>query len=679
MGSRSARDTTARGGFAGYPSPGRLSLFGVAVMVAALAAGTAACTSRAGIGGSPAEPAGTARLAQSPDPAVNGAAPGPPSTDSGPLASCAKAQVWNTESKHVGTPGSTAAVFNVRVGQHPGECYDRVNFDINGPAEVGYFADYVPREQVVDESEGAPLVVPGNAFLRLVIIAPILGRDTQGHQPWRSPPRPGLQLLDPLRVQGWPTVTGVVYAGGHANETAVYIGLQGQFAFNVDVTWVSPKTQTRIVSVDIRRPLVAAAAGVPIEVPLGAHHFNALTPPDGVVARVGANGVGWEQPAEGASQGPWSFEIGADGRTWLLDALNKRLLGWPAGAPARPTAVVPLPVLPADFVHGPGGDVYLTAPGTAGEKTMVGYRVGPAGQVRWRQPLASDIFNDQLRLGPDGAVYDTGRHWIPITTPSGAPLSVTDQQRLTRSYRPLPGGGALRLTAPSARDVRVAVLDAAGRTVRSWRITSDTDLGPRLGAWPELAGGDPVVLLDVFDSNRTTEQNRMEQVALRLTRDGAVAPVHLDNAHWGDTLVAEYRLGPDGALYQLRTSRTGGVTIAQYRLGAVAPAPTPTGDAVVPPPAGRTATVAPTGRPVPAAATLAPTGAATAPAGRPALSWCLASGGGLLVLLTSAALLVLLRRRRRRPAGPPGEPPAAENTLGLGPPTASARPGVGRG
>jgi hypothetical protein len=145
-------------------------------------------------------------------------------------------------------------VYNVRVGQHPGECYDRINFDLNGPDEVGYFADYVTREQVVDEGTGVPLAVPGMAFLRVVIVAPILGRDTQGHQPWRSPPRPGLQLLDPSQVQGWATVTGVVYAGGHQNETAVYIGLKDQFAYSVDATWVSPKTQTRIVSVDIRRP-----------------------------------------------------------------------------------------------------------------------------------------------------------------------------------------------------------------------------------------------------------------------------------------------------------------------------------------------------------------------------------------------------------------------------------------
>ena len=228
-------------------------LLGVAMTIAALAAGTAACGSRPDNGATSGGPGGTSTATQSGNPAV-GDPPSPAPTDPGPPASCAKTQTWNTGSKRVGTPGSPGAVFNVRVGQHPGECYDRINFDLNAPAEVGYFAEYVTRDQVVAEGAGTPLTVPGNAFLRVVIIAPILGRDQQGHQPWRSPPTPGLQLLDPAQVQGWPTVAGVVYAGGHANETVAYIGLRDQFAFNVDASWVSPKTQTRIVSVDVRRP-----------------------------------------------------------------------------------------------------------------------------------------------------------------------------------------------------------------------------------------------------------------------------------------------------------------------------------------------------------------------------------------------------------------------------------------
>src|SRR5688572_5780038 len=37
---------------------------------------------------------------------------------------------------------STGALYLVRVGRH--DCYDRVVFDINGPADVGYVVHYVP-------------------------------------------------------------------------------------------------------------------------------------------------------------------------------------------------------------------------------------------------------------------------------------------------------------------------------------------------------------------------------------------------------------------------------------------------------------------------------------------------------------------------------------------------------
>jgi hypothetical protein len=237
-----------------HKNQGRFGLVGAAVVVAALA-GTAACSPKSDTVAPPRQPGQPAARSAAPaepgQPAASSAAPAEPGQ---PADQCARAHTWTTVPQHVGTPGSPAPVFNVRVGQHPGDCYDRVNFDLNGPDEVGYFADYVTREQVMTEGEGAPLTVPGNAFLRVVIIAPILGRDTQGHQPWRSPPKPGLQLIDPLQVRGWPTITGIVYAGGHANETAVYIGLHAKFAFHVDATWVNPETQIRIVSIDIRRP-----------------------------------------------------------------------------------------------------------------------------------------------------------------------------------------------------------------------------------------------------------------------------------------------------------------------------------------------------------------------------------------------------------------------------------------
>lgn len=241
----------------------------LALALAAALTGTA-CTAQPGAtppGAAPGTTAATAEAAASasastpatgpvPSAAVRTGAPptDPATTDPGPPATCTEASSWTTAAKQTGSPGSPAPVYAVRAGQHPAECYDRINLDLNGPEAVGWFAGYVPAGQVVTEGEGAPLDLPGAAFLRVVVIAPILGRDGQGHQPWRAPPRPGDALLDPAQVRGWPTVTCVVYTGGHANETVIIIGLRARVAFDVDATWVNPRTGTRVVSIDLRRP-----------------------------------------------------------------------------------------------------------------------------------------------------------------------------------------------------------------------------------------------------------------------------------------------------------------------------------------------------------------------------------------------------------------------------------------
>jgi hypothetical protein len=44
---------------------------------------------------------------------------------------------------------------------------------------------------------------------------------------------------------------------------------------------------------------------------------------------------------------------------------------------------------------------------------------------------------------------------------------------------------------------------------------------------------------------------------------GSRVELHVDNAFFGSSLLSEYRVGPDGAFYQLRTSRQTGVTIVR--------------------------------------------------------------------------------------------------------------------
>src|SRR5690349_23266564 len=139
----------------------------------------------------------------------------------------------------------------------------------------------------------------------------------------------------------------------------------------------------------------AARTDPVIEVALGAHTFGTLTPADSVVARVGPDGVGWVEGHEGASYGPSSFEVASNGSVWLLDTVRDRLVSWRRGRPDQPASTVPIPGSSADFAFGPDGTIYVTThrPG----ETMMLDAVNSEGQLRWRGPLAEDLFNTPLR------------------------------------------------------------------------------------------------------------------------------------------------------------------------------------------------------------------------------------------------------------------------------------------
>jgi hypothetical protein len=127
---------------------------------------------------------------------------------------------------------TTAPLYLVRVGQH--SCYDRVVFDINGPAPAGYAVKYVP--QVLSDPKGRPVPVPGGAVLQVVVRAPIWGTDTQGHQPWRKPPAVGDDLVSPAQLAGWNALRAVKFAGSFEGQTTLAVGVRARLPFRVLVT-----------------------------------------------------------------------------------------------------------------------------------------------------------------------------------------------------------------------------------------------------------------------------------------------------------------------------------------------------------------------------------------------------------------------------------------------------------
>lgn len=328
----------------------------------------------------------------------------------------------------------------------------------------------------------------------------------------------------------------------------------------------------------------------PAVVGLGLHQFGKAQEPEAVVARARADEVGWDiNEAEGFHLGPQTFQIGADGSPWLLDSFNTRMLVWNPSSPGDFARSVPLPYGAGvnDVAFGPAGSLYVTRKLTEPTRLVLDRVDAVTGALLWENQVGKEygggpsgddyplIGNDEpLRVGPDGTIYclvKTGKPgeewgWMPVATPAGKPLSANAQLRgIHWPFQPLAGGR--RLVGPeiytprddmAPHELRYALIDARGRVIRSWRIVSKSELNFHQTA-PDLAGGDPVVLVD-FIGQSTTEYE-----AIRLGQhDESV--ITLPRAVWGDTYLPDVRVGPDGKLYELATSPATGVSIGRYSL-----------------------------------------------------------------------------------------------------------------
>jgi hypothetical protein len=315
----------------------------------------------------------------------------------------------------------------------------------------------------------------------------------------------------------------------------------------------------------------------PVVVRLGTHRFGQTRAANVVVARAKADQVGWQ--GEGAPSGPQTFLVARDRSIWLHDEMNHRLLVWRAGRPGAPARSVTLPFLNAqDVALGPAGSIYFDRDVRELRRLLV-YRMDVAtGKLLWSTTVEGDVGgNTQLRVGPDGTLYalasDLG--WVPVATPAGRLLSPAEQRRGASRLQPAAGG--LRLVAetyapyagdsgrhPDPREVRVALVDRGGRLVRAWRVVSRTAINLTGFFTPALVGGEPVVSLDATVGR--DRSFKWEYVVLRLGRTGATTSFSLRHAIYGESFFADLRVGPDGALYQLSSSPTSGVTVSRYSL-----------------------------------------------------------------------------------------------------------------
>ena len=337
-----------------------------------------------------------------------------------------------------------------------------------------------------------------------------------------------------------------------------------------------------------RSPQVAWVLERPVVVRLGTHRFGTTRAPEAVVARARPEQVGWQN--EGDPSGPDTFLVDRNRSIWLHDEVNHRVLVWRTGRPDAAPRSVTLPFLNAeDIALGPADTLYFEREDPTLRRFFL-YRMSLAtGKVLWRTELRTGEVggNTALRVGPDGTLYaiaaDLG--WVPVATPAGRPLSAAQQRQraeyqpvgrglhlLTESYAPYAGDSGTHPAPPP--DVRVALIDRAGRLVRAWRIVSRTAIGLTGYYTPALVGGDPVVVLDATAQgggacggpNQPNCSFKWEYEVLRLGSTGAKARFSLRRTVFGDNLFADLRVGPDGNLYQLGSSPTTGIVVSRYSL-----------------------------------------------------------------------------------------------------------------
>lgn len=149
-----------------------------------------------------------------------------------PSAACLPEQRWGTGARASGTAMSPSALYLARAGRHA--CFDRVVLDINGPEAVSFDVRYVP--VVRADGSGTPVPVAGRAVLQVIVRAPILGADNQGHQPGRAVPSVGQSLVAASSISGWKSLRAVTFAGSFEGQTTVAVGVRERRPFRVLVT-----------------------------------------------------------------------------------------------------------------------------------------------------------------------------------------------------------------------------------------------------------------------------------------------------------------------------------------------------------------------------------------------------------------------------------------------------------
>jgi len=254
-----------------------------------------------------------------------------------------------------------------------------------------------------------------------------------------------------------------------------------------------------------------------------------------------------------ASVGPSAFDVDRNERIHLLDTEQSRLTVFAGGRPVR-SSIVPA---------GPRSDLTVANDGT----TYVLLR-GPADRLSV-VPIASDGTTRpavSVGAGIPGSIESAGDaayvHVYPLDAWLPVPgTRVAGNAADPRVGAPLTGGGAL-LSAVRGRWLRLGLL-RGGEVHGPVEVGTGTQLGELMLAEPDGSGGYVAVVHVWRDAPRALDAYE----AVRVDRGRLVSWFALPRGAFSTAMSpSQFRLGRDGALYQL-LAEPSGVRIVRYRMG----------------------------------------------------------------------------------------------------------------
>lgn len=252
--------------------------------------------------------------------------------------------------------------------------------------------------------------------------------------------------------------------------------------------------------------------------------------------------------------GPSAFDVDTAGRVYLLDELQGRVAVFTGGRLVRRASVAAQP--PADIAVGRDGTAWVLSR-EGGTPQLVVRAVDAADRVGSSIPLGDGI-PGQIRAVGTGVFV----HLYPLdawVSAGGSAARSTDPAALTGEPA---ADGSRTLSVVTGNAVRLATV--VGQDVRdAVELRFQQDVGALALAEPDGRGGYWLVQQVWRQHPRPDEQYQFVHVTGGRVADTFAIP---DAPFALSAALSKFRIGADGALYQLRTSSSG-MRIVRYDIG----------------------------------------------------------------------------------------------------------------